>query len=263
MFFDYYWNFFKTNKNYCKMKINNLITLLFVISTSFLIGTGCQNGEMANGSDINENADLETIQEVFFAEEVQKEEFTNLSGNYEKNTLFLHGTFKIVTPGENQLAFYTETEDSKHIFLFNEIENNELVKDLDIQKLYYLKNGILLNNKLFLGIDGNVSELMKKDLSIISKNNSLAEYNNAKVLIHKWFSKNDSNFKEKQAIDLIADTARRGLVHDGDCDAGGEGSTGCSLGGGSSGCSVSCGSGYYACCVLTAIGPNDCHCDRS
>ncbi len=204
---------------------------------------------------------LKPSEESFLSQVIEDKDLNNISSNYQ-DAIFLEGKFKIIRPGNNQLALYTETRDSKHIFLFNEVDES-YVLNKNIEKLAYLKNGILLNDDLFLGVEGNISNTMNKDLKILSKANTLERHENFKVLIHKWYSKDDSNYKSVSPEALISNSNKMAFLHEGDCDAGGEGSSGCSIGGGSTGCSVSCGSGYHACCNVTLMGANDCHCDKN
>lgn len=209
------------------------------------------------------SADENTIidQYNFLSKKIENKEIKNIKANYQ-NSIFLKGKFKIVKPTRNQFVIYTETDETRHVFLFDEVDESFDI-NINIEKLSYLKNGILLNDDLFLGVEGNVNEIINTDLKILTNNNSIQRIDNFKILIHKWFDKEDANFNELSVDNLINEVSTSAvLTHKGDCDAGGEGFTGCSIGGGSSGCSVSCGSGYYACCNVTTIGPNDCHCDK-
>lgn len=199
--------------------------------------------------------------ESFFSKEINDTNTKNISINHE-NSIFLEGKFKIIKPSKNQLAIYTETKKTRHIFLFNEVD--ELFNiEKNISKLSYLKDGILLNDALFLGIEGNVNKTMHQNIMKLSKNNTLEKIENFKMLSHYSFHKDNMKFKDLSIENLVFEiSASIELPHEGDCKAGGEGATSCSLGSGATGCSVSCGSGFYACCVYTPMGPNDCHCDK-
>ena len=199
--------------------------------------------------------------ESFFSKEINDINTKNISINHE-NSIFLEGKFKIIKPSKNQLAIYTETKKTRHIFLFNEVD--ELFDiEKNISKLSYLKDGILLNDALFLGIEGNVNKTMHQNIMKLSKNNTLEKIENFKMLSHYSFHKDNMKFKDLSIENLVFEiSASIELSHEGDCKAGGEGATSCSLGSGATGCSVSCGSGFYACCGYTPMGPNDCHCDK-
>ncbi len=199
--------------------------------------------------------------ESFFSKEINDINTKNISINHE-NSIFLEGKFKIIKPSKNQLAIYTETKKTRHIFLFNEVD--ELFDiEKNISKLSYLKDGILLNDALFLGIEGNVNKTMHQNIMKLSKNNTLEKIENFKMLSHYSFHKDNMKFKDLSIENLVFEiSASIELSHEGDCKAGGEGATSCSLGSGATGCSVSCVSGFYACCVYTPMGPNDCHCDK-
>jgi hypothetical protein len=210
-----------------------------------------------NNTDENRKMD----QDSFLSKKIENIDINNVSVNYQ-NSIFLEGKFKIIKPTKNQLAIYTETNDTKHVFLFSDADESFHL-DKSIEKLFYLKNGIIINDDLFLGVNGNISESMNKDLELLSKNKRLIKNEGFKVLVHKWFSKATPIFKDATLEYLITETAKRAVItHEGDCEAGGEGSTGCSsTSSNGTGCSVSCGSGYYACCNET-FGNNDCHCDK-
>jgi hypothetical protein len=234
-------------------QLRNLAIFFFGVLSGFFIAS-CES-EGATNQAVNE-------QEAFLSAIIKNQRFDDLSISYQNNTLFLQGDFKIVKPEKDQLIIFTETADSRHIFLLDGIDE-EISQDLKIEKLYYLKHGILLNERLFLGTKGNVDDRMQRDVNKLAGNNSTKQFTDAIMIAHKWYDTSDKRFKDISADELIAQAARQAydsLGHEGSCDSGGEGATSCSLGGT---CSVSCGDGYHACCVHTAIGPNDCHCDKN
>lgn len=238
-----------------RIKLKVLVFTSFLLSIIFI---ACNKD--TDNIDLYSNPN----QKTFLSKKMIGEKFNNLSGYYQNNELFLEGDFKLTKLNENQLVVYTETNSTKHIFLLDGIKQDLIDNKFEINRLYYLKNGILLNNSVFLGIDANINKLLKKDIIKLSKNNTLIENNTSKIILHKWISKNDSNY-ENLSIDELIETTRNqvNLTHAGDCDSGGEGANSCSTQSSSgTGCSVSCGSGYYACCNQTAIGPDDCHCNK-
>ena len=209
----------------------------------------------------NNDDSTTTEQDSFISKKNENRDINGISANYQ-NSIFLEGKFKTMKPTKNQFVIYTETQDTRHIFLFSEVDKSFNLNK-KIEKLSYLKNGILLNNDLFLGVKGNINETINRDIKTLAKNNNIKRLDNFKVLIYRWFSKDDADFKDISINNLVNETSRLAtLPHEGDCDAGGEGATACSVGGGATGCSVSCGAGYYACCNVTGMGVNDCHCDE-
>lgn len=193
---------------------------------------------------------------TYSSTEVKNHTTEAISPNYQ-NTIFLDGQFKMVLKNKNQIFLYTETNDSRHIFLLDSISSSSF-SNTPIQTVSYLKNGILLNNSLFLGVNGQTNTSMVNDVKLLSKSAKTDNFPMLKSLAHYWYSKKDSVYNHQSMDELINTTLR--FEDGGDCTAGGTGSTGCSIGGGSTGCSVSCGAGYHACCNVTLLGANDCHC---
>lgn len=217
----------------------SMMVLLFVI-------TSCTHQSFSFGQNFSSN-------------KVDNSITNEVTANY-KDAILLEGNFRITKTDKNQVAIYTETKDSKHLFLLSGIEYSILSK-MKITSLFYLQDGILLNNKIFIGVDGNVKELLMQNVKKISSLDKPDNQYTIKTLVHNWYSKEDNAYKNLSADQLITNynTVTTNIVRE-DCTAGGAGSTGCSLGSGSTGCSVSCGSGYHSCCIYTAMGSNDCHC---
>lgn len=199
------------------------------------------------------------LDNLYTSEKIDNTITKEVAANYQ-NSIFLDGKFKISEPNENQIAIYTESADTKHLFLINSDNKTNLLKQ-NIKSIAYLKNGILINKDLFYGVEGNVNDRIISDVKLLSNKTEVNSQPTINGLVHLWFSKTDSTFKTKTAEQLINTMAN--FVPEEDCDAGGVGSTGCSIGGGASGCSVSCGSGYHACCNVTVLGANDCHCEAN
>lgn len=206
---------------------------------------------------VDENTKVE--QDSFLSKKIINNDINNISVKYQ-NAIFLEGKFKIIKPTKNQLVIYTETNDKKHVFLFDDVDESFDLNQ-NIKKLSYLKNGIILNDDLFLGVKGNVSNGLTIDSKKISKNNNLNRNENFKVLIYKWYSKSNPAYQNISIEELISESAKVMPSAGSVCDSGGAGSTSCSLSTPSgTGCSVSCGSGYYACCIRTFSGPDSCKC---
>ncbi|NER14470.1 hypothetical protein GWK08_13535 [Leptobacterium flavescens] len=179
--------------------------------------------------------------------------------NHYQNAIYLEGDFQLERLEKDQWSISTGTEDLRHTFLISGFDSPADI-NMEINSVYYLENGLLLNNNLFLGVEGNIDSRLQKDLEhLTSMNNSIRHHKIGK-LVHLWSPGDDPDFKQPTPQELRA-RINRIDGHDGDCEQGGEGATSCSVTSSTgSGCSVSCGSGYYACCNETAFGPNDCHC---
>lgn len=231
-----------------KKQIFNYLTLL-----SILLIFSCST----DSKEQNEN--LQQI-DKYQSELIENSKTKEISTKYQ-NATFLKGNFQTIKSKDNQVALFTETNDFKHIFIINDISKNDVLKIENIKSLSYLKNGIVLNSDIFVSVEGNSDENLKKDSEFLSSKSNLNEIN-SKNIIYYWVPK--SNSKDVTAEELIQSANRIALQHEGDCEQGGEGSTSCSVTSNSgAGCSVSCGTGYYACCNETAIGPNDCHCHKA
>lgn len=237
------------------MKHKTNLAIFMIISLS-LIFFACENENDQEDSLLNEN---------YVSKIIETKQLNDLSGYYGDKEIFLEGRFEIKQPKENQLVFYTETDEYKHIFLFDGFSKSTDYLGMDVESLFYLNNGILLNKKYFLGTDDKLDINLKKDLNMFAKDKLVIENNTSNMLVYKWFSKSNPNYNQLNVDELINFTSRTyDAMIAGGCENGGPGSTGCSITSSTgSGCSVTCGSGYYACCNETAIGPNDCHCEKN
>ncbi|AXG70397.1 hypothetical protein KORDIASMS9_02637 [Kordia sp. SMS9] len=204
----------------------------------------------------------ENSEDAIPAEQIANSTFTKTA--FYQNPIFLKGNFKNVSTHNHEILLYTETLHQKHIF---HVQTNEAFQfNEKINEIAYLNDGILINNSVFIGVKGNVSNQLITDVNAISKNNIKVNLT-AKSLSYFWTPKENKNYED---IDYYSPTLQRQVPEivdtdgKGKCDHGGEGSTSCSLTNGNYGsCSVSCGTGYYACCVKGSWSTKQsCHCKQ-
>lgn len=208
-----------------------------------------------------ENIDTSAVQakEFYNSKEIVESPIDNLGVN-QATSIILEGDFKVDKLEDNKIVIYTETKDTKHVFILEGVEADFEVNST-MKRVSYLKNAISFDDTMIVGVDG----VSNSEVEILSKSTTKNEYQKTKVLIHKWYSKKDSNYDNispTSAVEMMVVPGPPSL-EDSSCNAGGEGATSCSVGGGATGCSVSCGSGYHACCNVTAMGLNDCHCEAN
>ncbi|MEM6719990.1 MAG: hypothetical protein AAF611_11765 [Bacteroidota bacterium] len=182
---------------------------------------------------------------------------------YYHNAIFINGMFKNVSQNDYEMILYTETLHKKHIIAIQ--LNEAFLIPKEIKQIAYLQHGILINEAVFIGVDGNVSPQLQSDAHNLAKG-KIKQSITANSLSHLWISKDNQNYKSLSFTSESLKRQIRELVdvdNKGKCDHGGEGATSCSVGesGGDAGRSVSCGSGYYACCVKGSwIVTQSCHC---
>lgn len=205
----------------------------------------------------------ESSEDTIVAKEVTNSTFAKTA--FYQNPTFLKGNFKDVSTHNHEILLYTETVDKKHIF---HVQINEAFKMKEkISEIAYLNDGILINNKIFIGVEGNLSDQLLTDANSISKNNIQVNLT-ANSLSYFWTPKNNKNYADinynsptlQKQVPQIVDSDGKGK-----CNHGGEGSTSCSItNSGYGSCSVSCGTGYYACCVKGSWSTKQsCHCIKS
>jgi len=224
--------------------LKKLSTILFLLLITFSCDTDEEN------------------EDIVAAKEVTKSVFIKTA--YYPNPIFLQGNFKDVSTHDHEILVYTETLHKKHIFHVKMNEAFQLKEK--INEIAYLNNGILINNTIFIGVEGNVSNQLVTDANAISKNNIQVNIT-AHSLSYFWVSRDNENY---EAINFDSPTLQIQVPQlvdtngEGKCDHGGEGSTACSVtNGGYGSCSVSCGTGYYACCVKGSLSTKQsCHCEK-
>lgn len=217
---------------------------ILLLLTLFIIVTSCQQDDTEEG--------LKTQTQNFESSELKNSNINDISIRYSK-TKFLKGDFEYFET-KDKVIFSTNTEQFKHVFILDIKEGNRLTFSKNIKYVYYLKDALVINKEIVLEVDGNSSKALKEDLNTLIETKSPKYYklNNLRYL---WVNKTDS----LSTKEILSYTTKQ---HKSSCEAGGQGSTSCSITSNTgAGCSTSCGTGYYACCNETLIGPNDCHCE--
>jgi|GEM_PF-3290374 len=218
-----------------KYKFSIMILLILIIS--------CQQ------DDTNIKEQISKFESVELKNPLIKE----ISLKYSK-TKFLKGDFELLDI-DNKIIISTDTEKLKHIFLFDKDGKTNFSLSEKIKNLYYLKDALILNKNVIIEVDKNSSKTLRENLASLADKKELKKFK-TKNLTYLWVNKTDS-LTTKEIISSINNSKHKRE----DCEAGGEGATGCSITSNSgAGCSTSCGSGYYACCNETLMGPNDCDC---
>ncbi|WP_374402131.1 hypothetical protein [Flavobacterium sp.] len=221
-----------------KFLIASTLTLLFFVLIS------------CNEDDKNSESSLAVKTET---------EKSDLDYSKYENSIALKGKIKTWLNSNNELVIYTETVDTKHIFILQETDS-KLKLENEYSKITFLDHSIILDSKseaFFIGVKEKLesSIIIKEFKEIRTNKKTLEAYGSG--IVHMWFEKGNEFAKSKIKLNIIEEQPSIfKYLEDADagtsCDSGGTGSTSCSVSSGgsgqSTGCSVSCQSGYYSCC---------------
>ncbi len=186
--------------------------------------------------------------------------FKNLNISEFRNPKSLTGTFSSFLTKSNEFIIYTETNESKEIFILQDFNSKKSIEN--IKNVVFLDDFLIVFNQqgeiYYIYVNREDIALKNSNIKSNFKGKSLNE-EKVNGLIYLSYPISDDfidiqNIKNTESVvQYISNNYNRS------CQSGGSGSTSCSYGGGSTGCSVSCGGGYYACCSV-GIGGNSCYC---
>ncbi len=229
-----------------KQLLKNSVLLLLVA----VFFSHCSNKEKEQTNDAKS----------FISQKVDNQLMIEICQTYDDSSVTFEGDFKVIKNTDNQVAIYTETKDKRHIFILDNVDKNLDIPN-SIHKIAYLRNGILLNDDLFIGVEGNVDDRMLKNVERLSKKGTIKDSKEIKILLYKWYSKEKFNFKDFSILELIN---RKVTITESsrECISGGKGANSCSVSYRNYACFASCGAGFYACCDTQIIGEPDCQCKK-
>ncbi len=192
---------------------------------------------------------------TFSSQKIANPLLLELAGAHDDRFIALEGNFKLSKYKERQIALYSQTKDNRHVFILDAVDKGLNITD-SISKVVYLKNGILLNDSLFVAVKENLGDRVLENVEQLSKKGIIKKQLQIKILLHKWYSVKKFSAKEFPIMALIK---RKFVVEEA---SNSEGAIYCGYSYKDYGCMVSCGAGFYADCESHLVGEPDCQCKK-